>query len=143
MASSVSGVNLTLPIQQQPVIDSRGCMTLPWYRYYQNAQTTNNNLISIPNGTLLGNNSGQTGIPGPISIGKGLLLEGGALSAIESTLKSTDDLPEGRVNLYYTSRRAQDAVGEILTSPGSVIFNYTPGVSISADINLGRLWMLA
>jgi hypothetical protein len=56
---------------------------------------------------------------------------------------TTDDLDEGEYNLYFTNLRAQNAVGSILQSPGGVVLTYTAGTSITADINLGKLWMLA
>lgn len=67
-----------------------------------------------------------------------------ATSAAPATFSgTTDDVNEGQWNLYFTNRRAQDAVGSILQSPGSVNLIYVAGTSISADINLGKLWMLA
>jgi hypothetical protein len=41
--------------------------------------------------------------------------------------KTTDDLPEGSSNLYFTDERAQDAVGTILTGSGGAIVNYDDG----------------
>lgn len=127
--------NLTIPVQQQPVLDTRGCMSIPWYRYFQNAQSTNNNLISIPNGKLLGNDSGQNGMPGPISIGQGLVLSGGTLSALAGA-QNTDQLPEGLYHLYFTTLRAQDAVGSIFRNTGSITFSYMAGTSIKAQADL-------
>jgi hypothetical protein len=50
-----------------------------------------------------------------------------------STLNSTDDLQEGQWNLYFTNKRAQDAVGGILVNTPDINLAYAPGVpSISA-----------
>ncbi|HKV00991.1 MAG TPA: hypothetical protein VJQ26_02635, partial [Ktedonobacteraceae bacterium] len=81
--------------------------------------------------------------------GSGKLITQAAWNALSSGSSSatfsgtTDDVNEGQWNLYFTNRRAQDAVGSILQSPGSVNLIYVAGTSISADINLGKLWMLA
>ncbi len=48
---------------------------------------------------------------------------------------TTDDLPEGSTNLYFTDERAQDAVGTILVDTVSINFTYddiTP--KITADV---------
>lgn len=74
-------LDLTIPVPRQPVVDAAGMMTFPWYRYFQNAQQTNNAVISIPSGTLLGNDSGIQGSPQPIGVGNGLTLSNGILSA--------------------------------------------------------------
>lgn len=77
----MSNVNLTLPVQRQPISDQAGMVTVPWYRYFQNSQSSYNPLLSIPNGTLLGNDSGQAGAPSSINIGEGLQLVNGELSS--------------------------------------------------------------
>lgn len=50
------------------------------------------------------------------------------------SLGTTDDLDEGQWNLYFTPRRAQDAVGDILTDSANVTLRYAGGVSITADL---------
>lgn len=40
---------------------------------------------------------------------------------------TTDDVPEGGTNLFFTDQRAQDAVGAILDGPMSVLLSYSPG----------------
>lgn len=48
--------------------------------------------------------------------------------------KSTDDLPEGTSNLYFTDERAQDAVGTALTGVNGVSVNYDdPNDTITID----------
>lgn len=54
-----------------------------------------------------------------------------------AAISTTDDLEEGAWNLYFTKRRAQDAVGEILHDSANVTLRYmvdgdTP--SITADL---------
>lgn len=57
---------------------------------------------------------------------------------ITSTLSAsftTDDLPEGVTNKYFTDERAQDAVGNILTDTTTIDLTYNDaGNTISADI---------
>lgn len=74
-------LNLTVPVQRQPVVDGTGLMTVPWYRYFQNAQSANSSPTLIPSGTLLGNDSGKLESPSAIGIGNGLTLANGLLSA--------------------------------------------------------------
>lgn len=50
---------------------------------------------------------------------------------------TTDDLPEGPSNLYYTDQRVQVAVGEILDATASVVATYSPGsisIQLSGDV---------
>jgi hypothetical protein len=47
---------------------------------------------------------------------------------------TTDDLAEGQWNLYFTDRRAQDAVGGILEDSANVTLRYVAGTSIIADL---------
>lgn len=47
---------------------------------------------------------------------------------------STDDLQEGKFSLYFTGRRAQDAVGGILADSANVTLTYVVGTSITADL---------
>lgn len=42
---------------------------------------------------------------------------------------STDDVPEGVTNLYFTNERAQDAVGAILLDSSSINFTYDDGAN--------------
>lgn len=52
-----------------------------------------------------------------------------------SAISTTDDLPEGVINLYFTDERAQDAVGSILTDSSNIDFTYTDGSNqITADL---------
>ena len=49
--------------------------------------------------------------------------------------QTTDDLPEGSSNLYFTDERSQDAVGTILVNSSSVSLTYNDGVpSITATV---------
>jgi hypothetical protein len=127
-------INLTLPTSRQPVTDSAGFMTIPWYRYFQNSQSTNNNFVSIPSGTILGNDSGSQGAPSAIGIGSGLSLSNGVLSAVSSFSGTTDNVPEGTHNLYFTNLRAQDAIGQILSNDANITFSYARGSSITANL---------
>lgn len=53
----------------------------------------------------------------------------------EADTATTDNLPEGAANLYFTDERAQDAVGTILVDTASVNLTYNDGTpSISADV---------
>ncbi|MGE7136046.1 hypothetical protein ACQKIE_00235 [Luteibacter sp. NPDC031894] len=62
-------------------------------------------------------------------------LSGGtAAPNASSDLGTSDDLDEGGYNLYFTDRRAQDAVGSILAESDDVEFIYVPGVSIEANL---------
>lgn len=49
-------------------------------------------------------------------------------------ISTTDDLDEGQWNLWFTPRRAQDAVGGILADSANVTLRYAPGASITADL---------
>jgi len=51
-----------------------------------------------------------------------------------SELGTTDDLDEGQWNLWFTPRRAQDAVGAILADSANVTLRYTAGATITADL---------
>ena len=51
-----------------------------------------------------------------------------------STISTTDDLEEGQFNLWFTDRRAQDAVGAIVGNSANVTLNYTTGTSLVADL---------
>lgn len=80
-------------------------------------------------------------------IGVNLLLDDGTL-ATTAKLKTlfgagtssatgpdtTDALDEGSFHLYFTDRRAQDAVGSILADSANVSLSYVGGVSITADL---------
>lgn len=62
-----------------------------------------------------------------------------ALSSPSSTGSSsfsgtTDDVDEGQYNLYFTDRRAQDAVGAILENTSNITLTYVDGTSIKADL---------
>jgi hypothetical protein len=49
---------------------------------------------------------------------------------------TTDDLPEGITNLYFTDERAQDAVGTALANTTSIDLSYNDGTNeITADLN--------
>jgi hypothetical protein len=50
------------------------------------------------------------------------------------TLNTTDDLDEGQWHLWFTDRRAQDAVGSILTDTDTIDLAYTGGSSITATL---------
>lgn len=43
--------------------------------------------------------------------------------------KTTDDLPEGASNLYFTGERAQDAVGDAITGSGRTTASYDDGAN--------------
>ncbi len=55
-------------------------------------------------------------------------------TASSSTIRTTDDVAEGQWNLYFTNRRAQDAVGGILANSANVTLTYVGGTSITADL---------
>jgi hypothetical protein len=92
----------------------------------QNLYDPNGNVISEEQWDALINASSGTAEPGNVALAN----------------YTTDDLDEGIYNLYFTNLRAQNAVGSILQSPGGVVLTYVEGTSISADLNLGKLWML-
>lgn len=58
----------------------------------------------------------------------------GAGTSTDSALTTTDDLDEGQWNLWFTKRRAQDAVGEILADTTTIDLAYTAGTSIEATL---------
>src|ERR1700744_3024608 len=47
---------------------------------------------------------------------------------------TTDQVDEGEFNLYFTDRRAQDAVGSILANSANVTLAYVGGTSITANL---------
>jgi hypothetical protein len=47
---------------------------------------------------------------------------------------TSDDVPEGQFNLYFTARRAQDAVGSIVANSSNVTLAYVGGTSLTADL---------
>ena len=54
--------------------------------------------------------------------------------------QTTDELTEGVTNLYFTDKRAQDAVGTIMTDSSEIDFTYTGAVpSIAASIVGGSI----
>jgi hypothetical protein len=60
---------------------------------------------------------------------------GGPRPPVGSRIRSTDELDEGRFNLYFTDERAQDAVGAALTSSANVTLTYNDGSNtITADL---------
>lgn len=60
---------------------------------------------------------------------------GTAKSSSTSTFSgTTDDVNEGQYNLYFTDRRAQDAVGSILQNTANITLTYVGGTSIKADL---------
>lgn len=72
---------------------------------------------NVSTGVLLGRSTGGTGDIETISVGSGLSLSGGSLSA----------------SATYTNEEAQDAVGNILVNSDSIQFSYTDGApSITA-----------
>jgi hypothetical protein len=58
---------------------------------------------------------------------------GAVPSTGSSGVNSTDDVSEGQWNLYFTDRRAQDAVHAIIANGNSITWSYAPGVSLTAD----------
>lgn len=51
------------------------------------------------------------------------------------SLRDTDSLPEGSINLYFTNERAQDAVGTILTDTATLDFTYNDaGNTVTGDV---------
>lgn len=73
-------------------------------------------------------------------IGVNLLLPDGTLAKMSDfgstpaagvSPTTTDDLDEGQWNLWFTDRRAQDAVGAILTDSTTIDFTYTAGTSLT------------
>lgn len=79
-------------------------------------------------------------------IGSNLLLPDGSLGTVESlrklfgstaapaSLNTTDDLEEGQWHLWFTDRRAQDAVGSILANSANITLAYVAGTSLTADL---------
>lgn len=63
-------------------------------------------------------------------------LSGGSSSPPTSIdLGTSDDLDEGSFNLYFTAKRAQDAVGSILTDTATIDFSYDDVAhTITADL---------
>lgn len=60
---------------------------------------------------------------------------GGGSTGNAPDLGTTDDLDEGGYNLYFTDRRARDAVGAALVDTDSIDFTYTAyPASIKADL---------
>lgn len=59
----------------------------------------------------------------------------GAGTPADSSINTTDDLDEGQWNLWFTDRRAQDAVGAILADSATVSLAYVSGASIAATLN--------
>lgn len=56
-------------------------------------------------------------------------------SSTTTTFNGTsDDVNEGQFNLYFTARRAQDAVGDILADSTNVTLVYVGGTSITANL---------
>lgn len=47
---------------------------------------------------------------------------------------TTDNLAEGTTNLYFTNRRAQDAIGSIVANSANVTLTYVGGTSLTADL---------
>jgi hypothetical protein len=62
------------------------------------------------------------------------MLTGGSSGGATATLTTTDDLNEGAYHLYFTDRRAQDAVGGIVGNSANVTLTYTGGTSLVADL---------
>lgn len=58
----------------------------------------------------------------------------GSTPSTGTTINTTDDVAEGQWNLYFTNRRAQDAVGAILANSANVTLTYVGGTSITADL---------
>jgi len=52
----------------------------------------------------------------------------------DGSINTTDDLEEGAWNLWFTDRRAQDAVGGILADTATIDLAYTAGTSITATL---------
>lgn len=61
-------------------------------------------------------------------------LSAGKSSSTSTFSGTTDDVNEGQYNLYFTNRRAQDAVGAILANTANIILTYVGGTSIKADL---------
>ena len=66
--------------------------------------------------------------------------ETGTVALISDIPTSTDGVAEGSTNLYFTTERAEDAIGAILTDTATVDFTYTDNSasagSITADVKL-------
>lgn len=52
----------------------------------------------------------------------------------DGSINTTDDLEEGAWNLWFTDRRAQDAVGDILADTATIDLEYVAGTSITATL---------
>lgn len=51
-------------------------------------------------------------------------------------VSTSDDVPEGLTNLYFTNIRAQSAVASILQSTPTITFTYLAGSAIEASLNV-------
>jgi len=51
-------------------------------------------------------------------------------------ISTSDDVPEGVNNLYFTSLRAQNAVANLLQNSPTITFTYIAGNSITASLNM-------
>lgn len=58
----------------------------------------------------------------------------GSASSTADTVDTTDDVKEGQYNLWFTNRRAQDAVGDLLTDTTTIDLSYVAGTSINATL---------
>ena len=81
--------------------------------------------------------AGSTNLDGITTwnVGDWAIFNGTVWERLENSISTTDDLPEGSINLYFTDERAQDAVGGILTDTATIDFNYNDAApSITADL---------
>lgn len=136
MASS--STNNVIPMPQSPCVDLKtGLPTIPWYRYWLQPSLgfiPTDGVVTIEQG-----GTGETTAEGAFnalapagSDGDVLVFLDGAWTA---ELLTTTLVPEGD-NLYFTTLRAQDAVGGILKNSGSITWKYASGTSISAQADL-------
>lgn len=79
--------------------------------------------VQMSTARLLGRSTAATGLVEEITLGTGLSFSGTTLNVSLSGF-TTDTLPEGVTNLYFTNERAQDAVGGILTDSATIDFTY-------------------
>ncbi|MEO9079608.1 MAG: hypothetical protein ABI268_09885 [Rhodanobacter sp.] len=63
------------------------------------------------------------------------ILNVSATTSTGTPATTTDDLNEGQFNLYFTTIRAQNAVGAILANTATIGLAYVTGTSIKATLN--------
>jgi len=106
-------------------------------KVYDGAAWVNSNFdnLSLAGNTITASNGNINLVPG---LGGTVTVDGDPV--LTPTASTTDDLPEGSVNLYYTNTRVRNAISATSTGLGSLV--YTPATGVFAyegpsTINLG------